>query len=123
MSYIVTDIDWYVQSDETLEKIEQLSEPERVDMFGPCIRNMTYEDFKTYAINTVHDNPEIARKLCGLPESVTLPNEVFNMAIEYSDPSVISEYLEDSFGYFLYSYKIPKELSELIEVGIPKEYK
>lgn len=114
MNYKVTDVDWFVTSEETIERLEKLTDSEKISLFGPEVLNMSNDELEYYVIQKVHNEPETARKLCNLPEIITIPETVANMTIALKDVSYIRDYLAETFGYFFYSFKLSPELEKLV---------
>lgn len=111
-TYEVYDVDWIISEEEIMERIQKLSPEKRIQSFGPIVSAMSNTDL-TYFI---YKEPGISRKLCELPETITIPDEVVDVAIDEQSLSVVTDYLADTFGYFINGYKISQDLKNEIKV-------
>lgn len=116
MTYKVVDVDWFIQSEEIVERVERLTDTEKVELFGQEVLNMSEDEFTCYVIQKVHNEPETARKLCNLPEEIPIPDEIAKSVIVLKDVSIVRDYLASEFGYFFYSFKMSDELEKLTKV-------
>lgn len=116
MNYKVTNVDWFVTSEETIERLEKLTDSEKISLFGPEVLNMSNDELEYYVIQKVHNEPETARKLCNLPEEIPIPDEIAKSVIALKDVSIVRDYLASEFGYFFYSFKMSDELEKLTKV-------
>ena len=99
----ITDIEWDIDIDETLDKLDNMSSDKAAEYLGvpkETYANMTTSERHDYAYDVWHHNRKSLSEFVGAPNEVTLPTT------RIWDEDSISDYLSDEYGWSCEGFRI-----------------
>ena len=110
---IATNIEWYIETDDVIDNIRELSEDE-LFAYGidkEIIGNS--ESLDDYLFN----NPVVAVRTANLPSEVEIPADICKKALDEGDLDIITNYLSDTYGFLVGNYSISDDFELKVKVN------
>lgn len=122
--YKATNINWEESDDEIDELIDEIidgkyTDEEMMDMFGITAQD---EDAADTIRDVFHHNPGLLDEILELPDTVILPKEIWECAIEDGHCQAITDFLAEEYGTCMNGYDLSEELEALINERDEKQF-